>query len=137
MFFYFYVYLILLLFFRPKKISDSKMLDFKSKRANKLAKKYLSEAKNNLDKKDVFYISLEKALHNFLKSKLAIETSEYSKERIYNLLSERNINNKTLSSFLKLIENCELARYTPASEVAVNNDYENAVNVISEIDKIL
>ena len=113
------------------------MLDFKSKRANKLAKKYLSEAKNNLDKKDVFYISLEKALHNFLKSKLAIETSEYSKERIYNLLSERNINDKTLSSFLKLIENCELARYTPASEVTVNNDYENAVNVISEIDKIL
>ena len=128
---------ILLLFFRPKKISDSEMLDFKSKRANKLAKKYLSEAKNNLDKKDVFYISLEKALHNFLKSKLAIETSEYSKERIYNLLSERNVNDKTLSSFLKLIENCELARYTPASEVTVNNDYENAVNVISEIDKIL
>jgi len=97
----------------------------------------LSEAKNNLDKKDIFYISLEKALHNFLKSKLAIETSEYSKERIYKLLSKRNINNQTLSSFLKLIENCEVARYTPASDVTINNDYENAVNVISEIDKIL
>lgn len=133
----FLIIVVLIIFFRSKKISKSEMLDFKSKRANKLAKKYLSEAKNNLDKKDVFYISLEKALHNFLKSKLAIETSEYSKERIYKLLSKRNINNQTLSSFLKLIENCELARYTPASDVTINNDYENAVNVISEIDKIL
>jgi len=133
----FLIIVVLIIFFRSKKISKSEMLDFKSKRANKLAKKYLSEAKNNLDKKDIFYISLEKALHNFLKSKLAIETSEYSKERIYKLLSKRNINNQTLSSFLKLIENCELARYTPASDVTINNDYENAVNVISEIDKIL
>ena len=34
-------------------------------------------ARKNLDNKDVFYIALEKALHNFLKSKFSIETFDY------------------------------------------------------------
>ena len=82
-------------------------------------------------------VLLEPPVDTILQTPIPRAKTIYSKERIYNLLSERNINDKTLSSFLKLIENCELARYTPASEVTVNNDYENAVNVISEIDKIL
>ena len=126
---------ILLLFFKSKKTLSSDLKGFKSRRANKLAKKYLSEAKINLIKKDIFYISLEKALHNFLKSKLSIETSDYTKEKINRLMKEKNIENDSIESFIKLIENCEYARYTPASNVAINNDYENAVKVISEIDK--
>ena len=101
---------------------------------NKLAKKYLSDAKISLKKKDLFYIALEKALHNFLKSKLSIETSDYTKEKIIGLMTEKNIESKSIELFIKLIENCEYARYTPASNVAINNDYEDAVNVISEID---
>ena len=126
---------IVLLFFKYKIILSSDTKGFKSRRANKLAKKYLSEAKINLIKKDIFYISLEKALHNFLKSKLSIETSDYTKEKINRLMKEKNIENDSIESFIKLIENCEYARYTPASNVAINNDYENAVKVISEIDK--
>ena len=129
------VIILLVLLFRSKisKSYDSK--DFKSRRANKLAKKYLSEAKINLTKKDIFYISLEKALHNFLKSKLSIETSDYTKDKTSRLMKKKNIENESIELFIKLIENCEYARYTPASNVAINNDYKNAVKVISEIDK--
>ena len=129
------VIILILLLFKSKKTLSSDLKSFKSRRANKLAKKYLSEAKINLIKKDIFYISLEKALHNFLKSKLSIETSDYTKEKINRLMKEKNIENDSIESFIKLIENCEYARYTPASNVAINNDYENAVKVISEIDK--
>ena len=127
--------IIILFFFKSKKTISSDINGFKSRRANKLAKKYLSEAKINLLKKDVFYISLEKALHNFLKSKLSIETSDYTKEKIIILMREKNIQNESINSFIKLIENCEYARYTPSTNVAISNDYENAVKVISEIDK--
>ena len=129
------VIILLVLLFRSKisKSYDSK--EFKSRRANKLAKKYLSEAKINLTKKDIFYISLEKALHNFLKSKLSIETSDYTKDKTSRLMKKKNIENESIELFIKLIENCEYARYTPASNVAINNDYKNAVKVISEIDK--
>ena len=129
--------LILLMFFKSKNISSSKLKESKSRRANKLAKKYLSDARKNLDNKDVFYIALEKALHNFLKSKFSIETFDYSKEKIYNLLLRKEIEKESLELFIKLIENCEFARFTPASNVAINNDYENAVQVITEIDKVI
>ena len=127
--------ILVLLFFKSKKHSLSEIKDYKSRRANNLAKKYLLESKNSLEKKDVFYIALEKALHNFLKSKFLIETSEFNKDKITRLLSEKNIKKETIELFINLIENCEFARFTPASDVAVNNDYKNAVKVISEIDK--
>jgi hypothetical protein len=40
------------------------------KKANRLAKKYLSEAKKALGKKEAFYEAMERALHNYLKAKL-------------------------------------------------------------------
>ena len=137
---YFYILLFLPviffigLFFFNKKSKNNKS-DLISQRANKLAKKYLSEAKINLKKKDVFYVALERALHNFLKSKFSIESSDYTKVKIRNLLKEKNVNINTVNLFLSLIENCEYARYTPSSDVAISRDYENAVTVVSEIDK--
>ena len=137
---YFYILLFLPvmffigIFFFNKKSKNNKS-DLISQRANKLAKKYLSEAKINLKKKDVFYVALERALHNFLKSKFSIESSDYTKVKIRNLLKEKNVNTNTVNLFLSLIENCEYARYTPSSDVAISRDYENAVTVVSEIDK--
>ena len=58
----------------------------KIRQNNRLAKKYLSEAKKQLGSKEPFYVALEKALHNFLKAKLNIETSEMSKPIIQELL---------------------------------------------------
>ena len=60
-----------------------------------------------------------------------------SKQRISELLLEKNIGKEPKQLFITLIENCEYARYTPASNVAINKDYENAVKVISEIDKVI
>ena len=133
----FFIIILIVIFFKSKKITDSDLKKYKSISTNKLAKKYLFEAKKNLDKKDMFYVSLEKAMHNFLKSKLSIETSDYSKERIQDLLKNRNVDDDTQKLFIRLIENCEFARYTPASNVAINKDYENAVKVISELDNLL
>ena len=133
----FFIIILTVIFFKSKKITDSDLKKYKSISANKLARKYLFEAKKNLDKKDMFYVSLEKAMHNFLKSKLSIETSDYSKERIQDLLKNRNVDDDTQKLFIRLIENCEFARYTPASNVAINKDYENAVKVISELDNLL
>ena len=105
------------------------------KKSNKLAKKYLSEAKGNLNNKELFYISLEKALHNFLKAKLQIETSEMSKETIESILISRNASAPTTRQVITLIENCDFARYAPSSNVAIQQDYDKAVAIISELEK--
>lgn len=105
------------------------------KKANRLARKYLSEAKRNLGDQVKFYDSLERALHNYLKAKLHIQSGEMSKERIKELLLSRGVDATTVTNFIELLKNCEFARYTPASNVAMHQDYEKAVTVISEIDK--
>ncbi|WP_317039826.1 BatD family protein [Cochleicola gelatinilyticus] len=107
----------------------------KLRKANRLAKKYLSEAKKNVGDKVVFYEALERALHNYLKAKLSIETSEFDKEYIARLLEERNVEVATISQFTGLLQSCEYARYSPASNVTIQQDYNKAVETISAIDK--
>lgn len=109
----------------------------KIKKANRLARKYLSKAKKELGNKDLFYIALEKALHNYLKAKLKIETSEFSKDKISELLLKKKVNHETVDCFLALLKNCEAARYSPFSNVQMQQDYEKASEVISLIDKQL
>ena len=118
---------------RRKRLSD---LDGKRlRKATKLAKKYLSEARKNIGKQEVFYEALERALHNYLRAKLAIVTSEFSKEKISILLSEKQVEETIVSEFIRLLKSCEFARYTPTSNVTIKQDYEKAVSVISSIDK--
>ncbi|MEM7379709.1 MAG: BatD family protein [Bacteroidota bacterium] len=109
----------------------------KIKRANKLARKFLSKAKKELGQKEAFYIALEKALHNYLKAKLKIETSEFSKDKIATLLSERQVDTDTSEGFIGLLQNCEMARYSPFSDVQMQQDYNKASEVISSMDKQL
>jgi len=118
---------------RRERLADVK--GTRLRRANKLAKKYLSEAKKQMSNKVLFYESLERALHNYLKAKLNIETSDFSKEHIATLLSERSVQPQTVTAFITLLKNCEFARYTPTSTVTIKEDYRKAVSVIAEIDK--
>ncbi|MDO5105492.1 BatD family protein [Capnocytophaga sp.] len=107
----------------------------KARTANRLAKKYLGEAKQKLGDKNTFYEALERALHNYLKAKLKIETSEMSKENISDLLLQRNASQQTVSEFLGLLKNCEMARYSPFDTVSMENDYQKSVQILSELDK--
>ncbi len=118
---------------RRKRLNDIEGKRYRI--ATRLAKKYLSEAKNNIGKQELFYDSLERALHNYLKAKLAIVTSEFSKEKIIELLTDRKVEKNVISDFEGLLKSCEFARYTPTSNVAIQQDYNKAVKVISSIDK--
>ena len=104
---------------------------------NRLARKYLSAAKKSLGKKETFYNALERALHNYLKSKLRIETSEFNKDKIGELLTKKKVESITLEGFLSILTACELARYTPLSSVDMQNDYDKAAQVINALDKQL
>ena len=120
---------------RRKDASDNDVAGNKIKRSNALAKKYLGDAKKHLGNKEPFYIALEKAMHNFLKAKLHIETSEMSKEKISELLQSRSAQLDTISEFITLTENCEFARYAPSSETAIQQDFDKAVAIISALEK--
>ena len=122
------------------KIKGKRALDItgnKIRKNNKLARKYLSEAKRSMGKKELFYIALERALHNYLKAKLKIETSEFSKDKIKLLLTEKAVIGDDASGFLGLLEACELARYTPLQNSDMKRDYIAASEIINRLDKQL
>lgn len=109
----------------------------KRRKANRLAKKYLSDAKKQLGQKEPFYIALEKALHNYLKAKLHVETSDISKDKISTLLEEKSVNKVLVTKFLKVLNDCDFARYTPTSNLQMEQEYQNAADIILELDKEL
>lgn len=133
------------LFFIPAiiiytKIKGKRAMDFegnKIRKNRKLAKKYLSEAKKNIGNKESFYEALERALHSYLKAKLKIKTVDLSKDRIKSLLDNNSISSSNVTVFVKLLESCDFARYTPLGKSDMIKDYETASEIITQIDKQL
>jgi hypothetical protein len=120
---------------KKKEAYDSDVVGSKIRQTNKLAKKFLGEAKKQLGSKEPFYLALEKALHNFLKAKLHIETADMSRDNITELLLSRKAKEETVAAFNKIMDSCEFARYAPSSDSAMQNDYDNAVAVITALEK--
>ena len=141
----FYALLILPLFSIPigifigkkKRARDRDIVGNKRRKADRLARKYLSEAKKQLGNKEPFYIALEKALHNYLKAKLQIETTDISKEKIAEILKEKSVKESVIAAFVKVLNDSDFARYAPSTNVQMKQEYENAKQVITKIDKQL
>jgi hypothetical protein len=66
---------------------------------------------------------------------LKIETSDFSKEKIQELLVQKSVSETSILEFNELLKSCELARYTPFSNVEMQQDYDKAASVISTLDK--
>jgi hypothetical protein len=122
---------------KQKEAKDADAFGNRVRKNNRLVKKYLSEAKKQMGEKVPFYLAMEKALHNFLKAKLHIETVEMSKDNIVELLQQRNANESSITEFMALMNDCEFARYAPATDTAMNNDFDRAIEIITELEKQL
>lgn len=116
---------------------NSDVVGIKLRKAERLAKKYLSEAQKQLGKKEAFYEALERALHNYLKAKLGIETADISKENITKILEKRNISEVTIKQFIDVLKASDFARYTPVTNTEMKQEFERAKQVIIELDKQL
>ena len=141
----FYTLLLLPLIFIPigvfiakkKAERDGDVLGNKLRKADRLAKKYLSEANKQLGKKEAFYEALERALHNYLKAKLGIETLDISRERITEILRDKKVEEETTSQFIEVLKASDFARYTPITNLQMKEEYDKAKQVITQLDKQL
>lgn len=120
---------------RKKLLAD--ITGNKIRTADRLAKKYLSEAKKQMKNKEAFYIALEKALHNFLKAKLPVETVDISQEKIAELLANHRVSESTIESFTDVLADCNFARYAPTTQVMIKNAYNKASEAISKVNSEL
>ena len=76
----------------------------------------------------------DKKSYNYL---LSMPIYNLTKEKIEELLSQKNVTHATRNGFTALLTACELARYTPLSVVEMQNDYDKAALVINALDKQL
>jgi hypothetical protein len=109
----------------------------KTRKAKRLAKKYLSQAQRQMGKKEAFYEALERALHNYLKAKLDVETAEISKERITEILEDKKVATHTIYQFIEVLKNSDFARYTPFTATQMKEEFERAKEVLVQLDKQL
>ena len=128
-----FVVILLLIKVTRKSISDSDLI---TKNAEKLARKYLENAKIDISNKESFYSSLDQALFNFFKSKYMIRKEDFSKDKIKSILIKENISEKVINDVIELIESCEIARYTPASTDDMDEDYEKAVQILTNFENV-
>ncbi|MGB1448954.1 MAG: BatD family protein [Flavobacteriaceae bacterium] len=129
------IYIMVLLFKRRAENYTEDPVTKKQRRAARLAKKYLGSAKKELGEKERFYNALERALHNYLKAKLSLETAEFSKERISNLLAQKKSSEGSITAFISILEKCEAARYSPVNQVSMQEDFDFTVQTITQLDR--
>ena len=130
----------LLLFVRKKNKKDAGNSDLlKSQRANRAAMKRLSAAKKYLstNEKDKFLDEMFRALWGFIADKLVIPVADLSKEKVVELLTEKNISNELINEFSETIDSCEFARF--AGGIADSNDiiYQKGITIISKLESVI
>jgi len=131
----FLVLLLLYIIWKNKIKKSSDIENIKQREANKLSRKFLGEAKRKLGDKSNFYNSLELALYNYLKARLKIKTSDYSKEKFKEVLKRKKISDQEINVFIQVIKNCEIARFSPTTNVKMKKDFDQALMIMASIDK--
>lgn len=120
-----------------KEERDQDVVGNKRRKADRLARKYLSEARKKLGNKESFYEALERALHNYLKGKLQAETADISIDKVAELLQNKKVEQTVIDELITVLDDCNYARYTPTTNVMMEQEYEKAKSVLSKLDRFL
>jgi hypothetical protein len=117
---------------RNKKESSSELVRIEVRNINKM----IDSAKESIGDKILFYDKIEKALIKSLIVKFSIRMDSLNKEKIQQICREKGLSKDDVLLIIKLIENCEKARYSRSSDSIMNKDLEIAKKVISSILKV-
>ncbi len=106
--------------------------------AGKVAKKRLAKAGKLLKARryDDYYEELLRAMQNYLGDKLQISASQLNRDNVRQALSERGATCELQQKLNDILNDCEMARYTPQSSGAAESTYESAREVIDTIENL-
>lgn len=96
----------------------SDVAGLKLAKAGKMARKRLKNARAALasgDQGEKFYNEILSALWGYLSDKFAIPSSQLTRDSISDKLTEKNIPEETIKKVIDILDQCEMARYTPES----------------------
>jgi hypothetical protein len=108
----------------------------KSRLANKIAAKHLAAAQTELTagNKSAFYEAIAKGLFGYLGDKLNIPAADLNRENIAEKMKAKSLDATTIKKLEDTMDMCEMARFAPSTSIAQQEVFENAKNIINEIE---
>lgn len=108
-------------------------------RASKVARKRLREAEGFMKSRqpERFYEAMLKAMWGYLGDKLSMPVSQLTRQNISQTLADRGVGEDVAGRIINVLDQCEMARYTPdsSSEASVEAVYNEATSSINELEK--
>lgn len=111
----------------------------KLNRAGKVARKRLAGAGKLLRSQqfEAFYAELLRAMQSYLGDKFMIPASQLNRENIVSTLNARGASKTTVNEVISIIDECEMARYTPnLTPENADKVFESARNCINTIENL-
>jgi hypothetical protein len=112
----------------------------KNRKANKVAKQRLKLANSYLNQNlySPFYEELHKALLGYISDKLGIQFADMQRDKILETLEAKGVSKENADSFMGLLDDCEMARYSQAGgNGEMNVQFNKAMEVISNLENKL
>lgn len=131
------VFIVFFLIYRKQIAANANVAKVRTRKANKVAVKRLKLAGKLLadNKKDAFYDEVLKALWGYVSDKLSIPMSRLSKDNIEEELRNYGVDDALIAEFLKVLDNCEFARFAPAdANQGMDKVYAEALDIISKME---
>ena len=117
---------------RKRKESSYELMRIEERQINKM----IDSAKDAIGDKILFYDKIEKAIIKSLIVKFSIRMESLNKDKIQQIGQEKGLLRNDITLIIKLIENCEKAKYSQSSDSIMNKDLENARKAINSILKV-
>ncbi len=109
----------------------------RSRRAGKMARRRLKRAMGCIksNNEDAFYDEMLKAIWGYLADKLKLPTSELNRENVSQILTEHGIAEESETRLLALLDECEFAKYSPASaRKPMQEIYDSAASLLDSLE---
>ncbi len=144
---YLFIYIILVVVFlafwylyskHREQMTDLSIV--RTRKANKTAQKRLKEASImlNQDNAEKFYEEIHKALWGYTADKLSIPIANLNSDRVKDELANRSVDGIDIEEFIRIIDECEFARFAPNREHSqMDALYEATYTLISKFEQTL
>ncbi len=131
--------MVLLWFYRKQLRLRGDAIGMRRRKASKVAARRLKAARalaGNQSRRTDFYGEVLNALWGFIGDKMALPTSALSRDTIDNMLELRGIEPDVRDSLISLLDECQMAQYSPLSATTTDDDILNrAANVIDALNQ--
>lgn len=125
--------------YRRQMKLDADVAGRRNSRANKVARKRLKAAEDFMKahQSEKFYEETLKAIWGYLSDKLNMPASQLTRQNIVDTLSAHGVDMAVTDKIIHLLDECEMARYTPdsSSDSSVEAIYNEATDTINEMEK--